>query len=153
MRSLYDNVTVGSFAAAFNTTGATICTGASLDTRGYNSGVLRVFVSTMAAGIATGAGGSLTAVLQESTDGTTWTTATDNGGTTIGGTIESTTTAVLGAYRIEGLGMSNRKRYLRVQTTARFGGGSANLLQFTSAAVIEIGRAYNKPVNTATSNT
>lgn len=151
MRSIYDNVTVGSIAAASNTTGSTICTGASLDTRGYNTGVLRVFVSTLASGLSVGSGASLTAVLQESTDASTWTTATDLTGATIGGTTEATTTAVLASYRIEGLGLQ-RKRYLRVQTTAAFGAVAPNRL-FTSAAVIEVGRAYSNPVTTTVSNT
>lgn len=152
MRSIYDNVTATGFAAAFNTTGALITTGASVDTKGYNTGVLRVFTSTVGAGLAVGTGGSLTAVLQESTDGSTWTTATDNNSETIGGTITATTSAVIGSYRIEGLG-TNRDRYLRVVTTAAFGGAAAVTRQFTSAAVIELGRAYQLPVNTDVSNT
>lgn len=153
MRSIYDNVATSGFAAAFNTLGATVCTGGSVDTKGYSTGVLRVFTSTVASGIAVGNGASLTAVLQESTDGTTWSTATDNTGATIGGTQTATTSAVITSYRIEGLNL-NRDRYLRVVTTAAFGGAvSNNSKAFTSAAVIELGRSYQRPVDTTVSNT
>lgn len=152
MRSVYDNLTVAGYAAAFNTTGSTICTGASVDTKGYNSAALRVFTSTVGAGLAVNTGASLTAVLQESDDNSTWTTATDNNSENISITQVATTTAVLSSARIEGLG-SNRSRYLRVVTTAYFGGAAAATRQFTSCAVLELGRAYQNPVNTTTSNT
>lgn len=152
MRSIYDNVLVGSIAAGFATVGFTITTGASFDTRGFNTAVLRVFTAPFPASAAAGNGASLTAVLQESNDALTWTTATDNTGATIGGAQESTTTAVISSYRIEGLGLQ-RKRYLRVQTTARFGSPTLSTYAFTHAAVIEAGRSYNKPVTSTVSNT
>lgn len=152
MRSVYDNLNLAGFATAFNTTGAVICTGASVDTKGYNSAALRVFVSTIGSGIGPSNGGSLTAVLQESANNSTWTTASDVGGTAISLTIEATTTAVISSARIEGLNQ-NRQRYLRVVTTAAFGSPATPTKIFTSCAVLELGRAYNRPVNTTVSNT
>lgn len=152
MRSIYDNANLAGFAAAFNTTGFTIVTSASVDTKGYNTAALRVFTSTVGAGIGVGAGASLVAVLQESADGTTWATANDNTGTPIRITQEATTSAVIGSARIEGL-LQNRLRYLRVQTTANFGGPATPTRQFTSCAVLELSRAYQNPVNTTASNT
>lgn len=152
MRSVYDNLSVLGFAAAFNTASALICTGATVDTKGYNSAALRVFLSTTGSSLSTAQGSSLTAVLQESSDGSTWTTATDNTGASIGGTSVATTTAVLASYRIEGLNL-NRKRYLRVVTTANQYSAGVVAAAFTSCAVLELGRSYQKPVTTTTSNT
>jgi len=105
MRSIYDNAVLAGYATQFNTTGATVTYGAAVDTKGYNTGALRVFVSTIGNGTAlpVNTGGSLTVVLQESADAVTWNTATDNTGATIGMTIVSTATAVLQDARIEGL--------------------------------------------------
>lgn len=156
MRSIYDNAVVQGYAVQFNTTGATVTTGASVDTKGYNTAALRVFTSPIGIGgspLAKDTGGSLVAVLQESSDNVTFTTATDNGSATIGFTIVATTTAVLQDARIEGLGLSNRKRYLRVQTTANFGGAASNSRQFTSCAVLELARSYQKPTTSVVSNT
>lgn len=152
MRSVYDNLTVTGFAAAFNTTNSVITTGASVDTKGYNSAALRVFLSTTGASVSTAAGSSLTVVLQESADNSTFTTAVDNTGATIGGTSIATTSAVLASYRVEGLGQQ-RLRYLRVRTTANLAGSGVAAQTFTSAAVLELGRAYQNPVTTTVSNT
>lgn len=152
MRSIYDNAVVTGYAVQLNTTGATVTTGASVDTRGYNTGALRVFVSNVGTGLPVNTGASLTVVLQKSTDGTTWATATDNTGATIGMTVTATTTVVVSSARIEGLNL-NQSRYLRVQTTAAFGGAASISRQFTSCAVLELARAYNRPVTTTESNT
>ncbi len=110
-----------------------------------------MFLSTVPAGIAVSNGGSLTAVLQESANNSTWSTALDNTGAAIQVVQEATTTAVIASARIEGLNQ-NRMRYLRVVTTGAFGTPTPTKV-FTSCAVLELGRAYNKPVNTTTSNT
>lgn len=151
MRSIYDGVKVDGWSINVNTGGAVVATGVSTDTKGYNTAALRVYVQPMSTGIAAANQVSLVAVLQESTDGSTWTTATDVGGTTIGFTLSPTTTAVVGSARIEGLN-TNRDRYLRVQTTAGIYPGVATGY-FTSAAVIELGNAYSNPVTSTVSNT
>ena len=153
MRSLYDNTVVQGYTILRGSSNAVVQTGASVDTKGYNSGALRVYIGPVGSGLSVAGGSSLTAVLQESTDNATFTTATDNNGTAIGfvGT-QATTTAVLSDERIEGLNLSNRKRYLRVQLTG-YMGGSAAANVFTAAAVIELGRAYQRPVTTTESNT
>lgn len=153
MRTIFDNAVLAGYAAQLNTTGAVVTTGASVDTRGYNTAALRTFVSQIGSGLGFNQGGSLAVVLQESSDNATFTTALDNTGTPIGVTVVATTTAVLSDARIEGLGLSNRKRYLRIQTTANFGGVASSLRQFTSCAVLELGRAYNRPVTSNVSNT
>lgn len=156
MRSVYDNLTLAGYAAAFNTTNAVVCVGAGVDTRGYNSAALRVFVGTVGAGIPVNTGSSLTAVLEESADNVTYSSALDNTGVQIGfptaSVITATTTAVLQSARIEGL-LQNRLRYLRVRTTAAFGGAASVLRQFTSCAVLELGRAYQNPISSTVSNT
>lgn len=155
MRSIYDNAVVQGYAVQWNTTGATVTLGASVDSRGYNTAALRVFVSpTQGRGLTLGNGGSLTAVLQESSDNVTFATANDNTGAAIQLILVATTTAVLQDARIEGLNLSNRKRYLRVQTTANFGSPIVgNNMTFTSCAVLELARAYQNPVTTVASNT
>lgn len=153
MRSIYDNAVVQGWAILRGTLNGVIATGASVDTKGYNTAALRVFIGATGTGLSVAGGSSLTAVLQESADNVTFSTATDNTGATIGfaGT-QATTTAVLSDARIEGLGLSNTLRYLRVQLTANLGGTAAANV-FTAAAVIELSRAYNNPVTTTSSNT
>lgn len=157
MRSIYDNCVVQGFVAVGATQSSVLgytATGPSVDTKGYNTGALRVYLSTVRSGLTVNAGGSLTAVLQESADNVTFTTATDNAGTTIGfsGT-QATTTAVISDDRIEGIGLSNRMRYLRVVLTQNFGQGASSANIFTGIACIELGRAYSRPVTTTVSNT
>lgn len=149
MRSIYDNVTLGGVAGpAVNATASSVvATGASVDTKGYNTGVIRVYTSAIAGGIPAATPVTLVAVLQESSDNSNWATANDNTGTAIGFTQTATTTAVIGSARVEGLQL-NRKRYLRVTLQ---GGGYATAL--TAFAVVELGRAYSNPVNSAVSNT
>lgn len=154
MRSIYDNTKVGGAVAIFGTAATVIVTGPSIDTKGYNSGALRVSIGTVGAGLSQNAGSSLTAIIQESADNSTFTTATDNSGATIGfaGTT-ATTSVVIADTRIEGLNQ-NRMRYLRVKLTSVNSGTSGTVANaFTAVAVIELGRAYNTPTSTATSNT
>lgn len=160
MRSLYDNVSVGAIHAVLNSSVGIVSRSPSVDTRGYNSAVLRVNTSAVGTNILVGQGGSVVVVLEESADNSTFTTAVDNTGATIGSTITATTTAVLGSYRIEGLGLQ-RLRYLRVKQTSNFAAVASASAIFTAVAVIELGRAYINPVPTtpggtvppATSNT
>ena len=153
MRSIYDNATVGGQVALFGTGASVIATGPSVDTKGYNTGALRVYIGTVGSGLSVAGGSSLTAVLQESANNSTWSTALDNSGATIGFTgTQATTTAVVSDCRIEGLGQ-NRMRYLRVQLTARTGVAGQVANAFTTVAAIELGRAYNRPVTSTTSNT
>jgi hypothetical protein len=152
MRSIYDNVATKGFAIAWNTLDGVIVTGAAVDTLGYNTAALKVYVSAVGAGIGVGAGSSLAAVLEESADNVTFAAALDNGGTQIGTSPEATTTAVISGARIEGLGLSNRKRYIRVKTTAHLV-GTASKYAFSSCAVLILGRAYQNPVVTTASNT
>ena len=84
MRDVYDNIAVGGYTVLFSTTATVVATGASVDTKGYNSAALRVYIGTVGSGLTINNGSSLTAVLQESSDNSTFTTATDNTGATIG---------------------------------------------------------------------
>ncbi len=152
MRSVYDNLSVGAISAVFNTTNAVLISvnGPSVDTKGYNSAALRVFTTPTGTGLLVSQQVSVVAVLQESADNITFTTANDNTGTPIGVTVNATTTAVIGSARIEGLGQ-NRLRYLRVNTKGSSLGVIASAV--TSVAVIELGRAFQLPTTTGTSNT
>lgn len=153
MRSIYDNAKVGAQVAVFGTGASVVATSASVDTRGFNTGALRVFIGTVGAGLSAAGGSSLTAVLQESADNSTFTTATDNTGAAIGFTgTQATTTAVISDARIEGLNQ-NRMRYLRIRLTTNSAATGVPTLAFTAVAVIEIARAYNNPVTSTVSNT
>ncbi len=145
-------MSVGAISAVFNTTNAVLISvnGPSVDTKGYNSAALRVFTAPTGSGLLVSQQVSVVAVLQESADNVTFTTANDNTGTAIGVTVNATTTAVIGSARIEGLNQ-NRLRYLRVRTTGISLGVVAAAV--TSVAVIELGRAYQLPTTTAVSNT
>ena len=152
MRSIYDNAVVKGYAIVKASSNGVIAYGPSVDTKGYNTAALRVFLSEVGSGLSVAGGSSLSAVLQESTDDSTFTDATDNSGATIGFTgTQATTTAVLSDARIEGLGL-NRDRYLRVKLTGYLGGTAAANV-FTAAAVIELARAFTDPVTETVSNT
>lgn len=154
MRSIYDNTKVDGPVAIYATTNAAFVYGPGVDTQGYNSGAIRVATTVTGTGLAKNSGGSVVAVLEESSDNSTWAAANDNTGTQIQTSgVEGTTTAALGAARIEGLGVSNRLRYLRVKLTANGFANSSASARFTAIACIELGRAYNNPTTTATSNT
>lgn len=149
MRSLYDAVAVKTSIIQQASSGSTPINGAnSLDTLGFNTGVLR------ARGEASTGGASpftIVVKLQESATGTGgWADALDNTGTVIGFTLTVTSVAAENLARIEGLG-TNHKRFLRVVATpAPTGGaGPASIVM----AEILLGRAFTNAVNTATSNT
>lgn len=145
MRSVYDNIAVGGLSAQYNTISGVISNGASVDTKGYNTAAIRVFTTATAAATAATPAmvSTLAVVLQESSDNSTFTTATDVSGATIGGTITATTSAVIASFRVEGLGQ-NRLRYLRVRTTPTISTTTPNFV-FTSVAVVELGRGYIRP--------
>ena len=161
MKSIYDAVIIGGVAgpALFTTPLVTTITGESIDTKGYNTGVLRVRASafntplnnTIQPLITVNNGASVTAVLEESADNSTWSSALNNSSTQIGTTgVVVTATAVVGSARIEGLGGLNRMRYLRVKLTANFGSPNVNKV-FTAFGAIELGNAFRNPVTTETS--
>ncbi len=161
MRSIYDNAYVAALAGPFFATTGSVAAmnGASVDTKGYNTAALRVFITaTGSTALTPSTVSTLTAVLQESSDNSTFTTALDNTGVAIGfpatAVLTATTTAVIGSARIEGLGLQ-RKRYLRVVLTPFLSGGAIALApnSFTAVAVIELARAYNNPVTAVVSNT
>lgn len=153
MRTVYDNLNIGAVSPVLNSGSALlIVTGPSVDTKGYNSAALRL-ATTPVTGLPASQQISVSAILQESADGATaWANALDNTGVAIGAIALATTTAIIASARVEGLGLE-RKRFLRVVTT----GGTPTVGQVnqatTSVALIELGRAYNNPVNTTASNT
>ena len=148
MRSLYDNLGVQTSVIAQSDSGGSAVNGSSVDTKGYNTAVIR--------GRAEAASGSPTAAstvykLQESADGSTgWADALDNTGVVIGFTLNPKTAAAEGLARIEGLGL-NRKRYLRVVETTTFTAGTTPAVLVFGE--ILLGRGFQRPTNSATSNT
>lgn len=154
MRSVYDNIKADGFAVVYASVGGVVVTGPTVDTKGYNTAALRL--STTAVGGSANVvaqRGTVAAIIQESNDNSTWTTATDNTSTTIGSTVAATTTnGSVTSVRVEGLGLQ-RKRYLRVQLTTGFGPLATTAAIFTLAACIELGRGYNRPVTSDVSNT
>lgn len=153
MRSIYDNTVIGSAAALLASTSGVVAYGPSVDTKGFNTGAIRLQVSLVGSGVTSIAkNGSVAAVLEESADNSTFSAATDNGGTQIGCVATaSSLVAVLASARIEGLGVSNRMRYLRVKLITYQGGLSPAAAIFTAVAVIELGRAYSNPTTTQSS--
>lgn len=154
MRSIYDNVLVGGVAVVFASTAGVVVTGPAVDTKAYSTAALRV--STTAVGNSANVvaqRGTVAAVIQESDDNSTWTTATSVDGTTVGTTVAALSLPNVESVRIEGLGLSNCKRYIRVQLTTGFGPIATLGAVFTCAAVIELGRGYNKPSVTTYSAT
>lgn len=154
MRSIYDNVKLDGVAVVFASAAGVVVTGPTVDTKGYNTAAFRVATSAVggAANVAL-TRGTVAAIIQESDDNSSWSTATDNGGTTIGTTVAALLTPNVESVRIEGLGLSNCKRYIRVQLTTAFGANATTAAIFTCAGVIELGRGYNKPAVTTSSNT
>lgn len=150
MRSIYDNVAVGGAAVIFASTSGVVVTGPTVDTKGYNTAALRL--STTAVGGAANVvatRGTVAAIVQESDDNSSWSTATSVDGTTIGSTVAAIgTNGNVTSVRIEGLGVSNCKRYIRVQLTTGFGPIATTAAIFTLAAIFELGRGYNKPPTT-----
>jgi hypothetical protein len=149
MDSVYDNLKVvgGTSVAPQSISGSTAVDGSTVDTAGYASASLYAF-GAAASGSPSAA--TLTVTLQESSDNSTWTTATDNTGANIGFTLTVTSAAAENVARIEGLGL-NRKRYLRAVITPAFTGGTSPAS--IAYAHILLGAALEKPVDTAVSNT
>lgn len=149
MRSIYDNVDVGGFAAILASSAGVIQTGPAYDTKGYSTGALRLGITAVGGSanvIATR--GTVAAIIEESTDGSTaWTTATSVDGSTIGTTVAAIGSVSDESVRIEGLNL-NRKRFLRVKLTTGFGPIATAAAIFTVAALIEVGRGYQKPPTT-----
>ena len=146
MKTIYENIVVTpSIFPVDDTTNTTPVNGVSVDTVGYNSGMLVAKSSVASQGTA-----SLLFKLQESADGSTnWTDALDNTGTVIGGTLVATSAAGQISARVEGLNGLNRKRYLRAVLVPTLA-GSANVVV---SADIVLGRVYEAPANATVSNT
>ena len=90
--------------------------------------------------------------LQESSDNSAWTDATDNTGTVIGATLNVKTVAVDSYARVEGLGLQ-RKRYLRLVYTPTFTGGTSPAILVYGQIIATPGSGQQRPVRTTTSNT
>lgn len=147
MRSIYDNVLAVISLLAQSLSGSSPVNGASVDTKGYNTAMLRARAEAPS-GTPTTA--QVTFALQESSDNSTWSAANDNTGNPIQGVATVTSGAAEATLRVEGLGL-NRKRYLRAVATPAFTGGSSPAT--VAFAEILLGRGFNKPSNTAVSNT
>lgn len=153
MRSVYDNIEAKTSIepTSRKSTNATVQYGNIIDTKGYNSGMI-VLRRTCpgAAGVAYTA--VTTASLEEGdeSDGSDMAAALDNTDTQIAASVSTTSVATTGKARIEGLGI-NRKRYLRIKESSTFTGSTAPAI--TVHAEILLGRAYNNPVETTSSNT
>lgn len=128
MRSVYDNI---KSLFAFRPQVATASVnGAGVDTLGYNSAAV-----TLEVGAVSGTTPTLDVKIQDSTDNATF---ADVSGLTF---IQVTTANNSQVLRIEGLGTSTRKRYLRAVAT--IGGTSPS---FAFATNILLGRAFRAPV-------
>lgn len=153
MRSLYDNVAFSSALVSTvginSLTGSTALTSAAIDTKGYNTAVLRV-IAEAASGSPSAATVAAT-VTESDTSGGTYTAANDNTGTAIGFTLDVHAARAEGLARLEGLMTTNRKRFLKVVLTPAFTGGTTPAINAFSEVVL--GRAFTVPTNTATSNT
>ena len=148
MRSIYDNVDAADSADPSTLSGSTPVVGAAVDTEGYNTAMLRVraLQTSSNPSVAT-----ITFKLQEcATSGGSYTDALDNTGTVIGGVLDVHAANADGLARIEGLGTS-RKRYLKVVLTPAFTGGTSPAI--VAFGEILMGRGFQRPSNTATSNT
>ncbi len=152
MRSVYDNLNVSGLVALFNTAATALQVGSGVDTKGYNSAALRVLAAPVGAGIVVTNQVSVVALLEESADNVTFTAALDNTGTQIQCSPQATVTAVVASARIEGLGQQ-RLRYLRIRVKGGTPTAGVIVQAHTAVALLELGRAYNNPVNTTVSNT
>ena len=156
MRSIYDNTKIDGVIAMLNTTVTVLGTGGGVDTKGFNTAAIRLATSKTGAGLLVTDQISVIAVLEESNDdgvADAYAAANDNTGAQITCTALATVTAVLASARIEGLGLSNRKRYLRVKTKGGTTTAGVSAEAVTSVAVIELGRAYALSTTTTASNT
>lgn len=151
MRSLYDAVLfvtcLFTNASVVSVQNGSDVTCAYVDTKGYNTAVLRGHGDAAASNTTFTA---TFALLECATSGGSYTAANDNTGTQIGFTLNLHTAAADGLARIEGLNI-NRMRYLEVEITAASTGGTTPTANVW--AEIALGRAFERPVNTAVSNT
>ncbi len=153
MRSVYD--AVSQITALFtgvgiqSLTGSTVVTSAAIDTKGFNSALIRVIaeLTTSNPSVATVA---LT-VTESATSGGSYAPANDNTGTAIGFTLDVHAARADNSCRLEGLNGENRKRFLKVVLTPAFTGGSSPAI--SCVAEVILAHAFNLPANTATSNT
>jgi hypothetical protein len=130
MRDLYSAI-----KAAFTirpVTATTTQTGSTVDTKGYNSAL-----AVLEVGAVSGTSPTLDVKIQESDNPTTG--YTDVTGLTFTQVTAANNSQVL---KIEGIGGTPRKRYLRAVGT--IGGTSPS---FTFGVEILLGRAYQQPVN------
>ena len=128
--------------------GSSAVNGTALDTKGYNTGVLRAY-AVAASGSPSAA--TITVKLQEcATSNGTFTDALDNTGTVIGFTLTTTSADGKNEARVEGLGL-NRKRYIRAVATPAFTSGTSPA-SVTFAEVV-MGRSFQRPTDTTVSNT
>lgn len=90
--------------------------------------------------------------LQESSDNSTFTDATDNSGTVIGATLNVKTVAVDSYARVEGIGLQ-RKRYLRLVYTPAFTSGTSPAILVFGQVIGAPASGQHLPVRTTVSNT
>jgi len=141
MKTLYDAIYCANSIEPQSDSGSTI-TGITVDTKGFNSGVLR-----FRANKGTGTTSIVVSLEESDTAVGGFAPALDNTGAAIGATIVATDHAAEVLARIEGLGL-NRKRYLHIKSVSTLGSGAVAVF-----GEILLGNAFNKPVNTAVSNT
>ena len=144
MISLYDNIYCGASIEPQSDSGSTI-EGSVVDTKGFNTGVLR-FRAAKASGASSA---SIVVSLEECDTATgSFTAALDNIGVAIGATVDAAAAPKEVIARIEGLMGLNRKRYLKIKSVSTLNAGSVAIF-----GEILLGNAFKNPVNTATSNT
>ena len=153
MRSVYDAILfttcLWSSRGTQTITDTTLYTSAAIDTKGYNSAVLRAHGGMDNSSCTTF---PIAVLLTEcATSGGSYAAANDNSGTQIQINLDVHAGDADGYARIEGLNV-NRLRYFKV--TAQAGsitGGSSPASKFWCE--LALGRAYQLPTNTTTSNT
>ena len=128
MRSVYDNIK-SLFALRPQVATASV-NGAGVDTLGYNSAAV-----TLEVGAVSGTTPTLDVKIQDSTDNATF---ADVSGLIFTQVTTANNSQVL---RIEGLGTSTRRRYLRADATI-----SGTSPSFAFATNILLGRAFRAPV-------
>src|SRR5271155_4501934 len=161
----YDNVIVQpstvSSVAIQSLTGSSAVNGDAYDT---SIGIESIMVHVRAE-IASGSPSAATVAwaLQEcATSGGSYTAATDNTGTAIGGTLNVHTVAVDSYARVEGVMLSNqnaaapkggRKRWLRLVYTPAFTAGSSPAILVSGEFIGSPGNGLQLPVRSVVSNT
>lgn len=152
----YDDVMVqpvtASSVAIQSLSGSSAVNQDSVDTaQVFDADSIMVHVRTeIASGSPTAA--SIAWKLQESSDNSTFTDATDNTGTVIGATLNTKTVAQDNYARVEGI-MLNRKRYLRIVLTPAYTSGTSPATLTYAEFIGAPGNGTVYPVRTAVSNT